>query len=75
MPIFEYQCKECNTIFEKLVPGQTKKNCQCPKCSSMETEKKISRFAGIVGKSSSCSAKSICESTGHSCGGSCPMHH
>lgn len=76
MPIFEYQCKACDTVFEKLVSGQVQKNYQCPKCNSMETEKKLSRFSGIVSaKNSTCAAKSVCESAGHTCGGCCPMHH
>ena len=76
MPIFEYHCVKCDTVFEKLVSGQAQKKYQCPKCNSMDTEKVLSRFSGIVsGKASSCPAKPVCEPAGHKCGSCCPMHH
>ncbi|HBM15967.1 MAG TPA: FmdB family transcriptional regulator [Lentisphaeria bacterium] len=76
MPIFEYHCKKCNNIFEKLVSGQLQGIHQCPKCNSMETEKILSRFSSgmTAGKTSSCPAKAVCEPAGHSCGACCPMH-
>ena len=75
MPIFEYQCKSCGKIFEKLTFNRTKVQ-ECPSCKSGNTEKKLSVFSGIVsGSDKSCPAKSACESTGHTCGSCCPMHH
>ena len=41
MPIFEYECKKCNNIFEKLVLTETPKII-CPICSSETVTKIIS---------------------------------
>ena len=66
MPIYEYQCKNCGSEFEKMVRfSEANKNPECPYCASGETHKKISLFAsqgsGIGGSSFS---------TGSSCGSS-----
>lgn len=75
MPIFEYQCKSCGKNFEKLIFDRAKIQ-ECPSCKSKNTEKKLSVFSGIVsGANKSCPARSACETTGHTCGSSCPMHH
>ncbi|HYE88696.1 MAG TPA: FmdB family zinc ribbon protein [Vicinamibacterales bacterium] len=44
MPIFEYQCKGCNTEFEALVLPTTDAP-SCPACKGTELEKLISRPA------------------------------
>ena len=43
MPIFEYQCKECNHHFEALVFGSDK--AECPKCHSKRLAPQLSVFA------------------------------
>lgn len=42
MPIYEYICKKCNYITEKLekINENTKNN--CPNCKTIQLEKKIS---------------------------------
>ena len=37
MPIFEYKCKDCDLIFEKIVTGSEKehKNTECKKCGRL----------------------------------------
>ena len=42
MPIFEYQCDECNEIFEKLVFKSEEDEIKCPKCESSNIRKKMS---------------------------------
>ena len=42
MPIFEYQCDQCNEIFEKLVFKGDKDEIRCPKCKSTDIRKKMS---------------------------------
>jgi len=65
MPIYEYKCNKCDTIFEELVFGsQTKEEVKCPLCNSSDVSRKTSSFAaGSVGASSHSGA-------GHSCGSS-----
>ncbi len=43
MPIYEYQCEDCDHAFEKLVRSST--NPQCPQCESKNLEKMFSTFA------------------------------
>jgi putative FmdB family regulatory protein len=43
MPLFEYQCRSCDTHFELLVRESTK--LECPKCASQELDKQLSVFA------------------------------
>lgn len=42
MPIFEYQCDQCNEIFEKLVFKSEEDEIRCPKCKSADIRKKMS---------------------------------
>lgn len=49
MPLYEYRCKSCGDEFEELVPLSAKSSPPCPKCSSLQTDKKMSRFGGGSG--------------------------
>ena len=43
MPIFEYQCEQCEKQFEKLVfAGDDEKDSVCPACGSGEVKKMMS---------------------------------
>ena len=60
MPIFEFECLDCHTEFEKLVrrAGATSE-VACPVCDSRNLEEKISAFSAAVrggapSRSSSC---------------------
>ena len=64
MPLFEFKCRECGTMFEKIVPSSTTK-VACKKCSSPKVEKLLSVFA--VGGSSH-SAASVESGPCGSCG-------
>jgi putative FmdB family regulatory protein len=44
MPIFEYQCRDCGTKFEKIVSSATN-HVTCKKCDSGKVEKMLSIFA------------------------------
>ena len=77
MPIYEFECEKCGEEFEQLVMGSGKV-VQCPKCGSMDTNKKMSACAFKSGtsfvstgkKASSGGACSGCTSTSCStCGG------
>ena len=34
MPIYQYQCEKCNTIFEELLNKPSDKKGKCPNCES-----------------------------------------
>ncbi len=57
MPIFEYQCSDCEAKFEKIVLSQST-DVQCPDCSSAHIEKLLSSFAVSTGSTRTSSAQS-----------------
>jgi len=60
MPLFEFECVECEKAFEDLVRNSSDVNSViCPFCGSDMTRKKISTFASrVVGASISSSTSS-----------------
>jgi putative FmdB family regulatory protein len=48
MPLFEFECRECGTEFERLVrkAGETAE-LKCPACGGISLEEKISGFASV----------------------------
>lgn len=42
MPIFEYQCRQCEKEFERLVFAGEDKKVFCPVCKSPDVDKKMS---------------------------------
>lgn len=46
MPLYEYQCRKCGHIFEKLRRiAEADDKLECPKCHSDEVERQFSTFA------------------------------
>lgn len=46
MPIFEYECRECQEIFESLQLSRSREeDTECPRCGSEQTERVVSTFA------------------------------
>jgi putative FmdB family regulatory protein len=43
MPLYEYQCRDCDHQFELLVRESTR--LECPKCTSAQLIKQLSVFA------------------------------
>jgi putative FmdB family regulatory protein len=64
MPIYEYQCEECDCDFEYLVMAGDKP-C-CPNCNSKKVDKKMSA-CGFLSKGSG--GQTLSRSAGSSCGG------
>ncbi len=55
MPLFEYQCLECEKTFEEIVLGDAKP--RCPACESRKLRKLLSVFAvGAEGSRTSAKA-------------------
>ncbi len=44
MPLFEYRCRDCGAMVEKLVLGQEEKT-DCPQCGSANMDKVLSATA------------------------------
>jgi putative FmdB family regulatory protein len=50
MPIYEFYCQDCNTIFNFFSSRiNTEKQPDCPKCGKKELDRQVSRFA-VIGK-------------------------
>jgi putative FmdB family regulatory protein len=63
MPIYEYQCKDCGEVFEKVVSfTEAAKMPVCPECASSNTHKQLSSIAAFGNSSSGGSS-----STSNSC--------
>ncbi|HKW99572.1 MAG TPA: zinc ribbon domain-containing protein [Bryobacteraceae bacterium] len=46
MPLYEYRCRKCGKIFEKLRRMQdADRELECPDCRSEEIERLLSKFA------------------------------
>jgi putative FmdB family regulatory protein len=44
MPIYEYRCRDCGTVFEKIV-SLSAESADCTQCSGSNLEKLFSTFA------------------------------
>lgn len=54
MPIFEYQCDDCGTKFEKLVRRQTEsEDLTCPSCGDHHLTQQLSVFSAHAGTNGS----------------------
>ncbi len=54
MPIFEYSCDDCGTMFEKLVRRSVEADAvRCPSCGKDHLTTRYSTFAAQSGKSKS----------------------
>jgi putative FmdB family regulatory protein len=45
MPLYEYSCRKCATVFEALLLPGRDTTPSCPSCSSADVERLISLFA------------------------------
>lgn len=45
MPLYEFSCKKCGTIFTELRKMGDDKSAKCPECGSDDTGRLISSFA------------------------------
>ncbi|NUQ38068.1 MAG: zinc ribbon domain-containing protein [Caldilineales bacterium] len=58
MPIYEFDCQDCHSGFEKLVRGFSAiGSVTCPQCGGQQVQKRLSTFAShVAGGSFSLSA-------------------
>ena len=74
MPLFEYRCAGCGSVFELLARSAGEKPAACPQCGTKKVEKQFSTFAahqapeaGLPGCASGSCASGNCGS------GACPL--
>ena len=74
MPLYEYKCTNCNTVFEELVTKDQESPLKCPSCGSDNTEKKMSAAGISTGTYKEPACTSSCPSASSGCAsGGCPM--
>lgn len=72
MPLYEYRCKACGEVFEKMVRwSEADRSPVCPNCQSQDTQKKMSQIAAFGSSTNGSSAATGSSSAaGSSCGSS-----
>lgn len=50
MPIYEFECGECGTVFEVLCRDADGSKCRCPDCTSEKCRRLISRVVTRTSK-------------------------
>jgi len=61
MPIYEYRCRKCGEIFEKIQKlNEGEESLTCPYCGGKKPEKVLSGFSSLKGSESA----SACGSSG-----------
>jgi putative FmdB family regulatory protein len=68
MPLYEFQCDNCDNVFEELVSASqatpTAPGVVCPRCGSRGTRRKVSRIASRVAGSTGVSSQGACAPSG-----------
>ena len=72
MPLFEYQCRECDARFEVLVFRRDEK-ATCKKCGSRKVSQLLSTFA-VAGTTDKAPESGPCGSCGAAQRGMCGMN-
>ena len=81
MPIYEFRCAKCQSVFEELVRlGSTGDGLTCPRCGGAEISKQMSAcFSHTASAASSCDYADMCGAAQGGampscCGGNCAGH-
>jgi len=63
MPLYEYECPDCQTCFDVLrAMADADAPIACPKCDSVSPRRKISLFSAIGSEGVIAGAKTACSS-------------
>lgn len=55
MPIYEYRCRKCGEVFERLMKvNERGESLTCPHCGEAKPEKILSSFSSKGSEASSC---------------------
>jgi putative FmdB family regulatory protein len=76
MPIFDYRCKDCETIYEIFHKGkEIIEDIQCPSCGSFLSTKLLCLPSIIsIGKTASRCDAHACGMDASCCGGDCELN-
>ena len=75
MPVYEYQCQQCDKRFELLRPmSQIDAPVACPRCASTDARRAISVFAAVSREAGGGSRMVASSSSGGGCGGCAGGH-
>lgn len=76
MPIFDYRCKECSTLYDVLHKGkEITEDIQCPTCGSFHHTKLMSMPSIITkGTSATHCDTNTCGMDKSCCGGECGLN-
>ncbi len=58
MPIYEYQCQNCDKNFERLVFGGDENSISCPQCDETNVKKKMSATSFMTNSLDKCALAS-----------------
>lgn len=68
MPIYEYRCSQCDTVFEEFVRSVTRlREVVCPECGGVQAERSLSVFSTSGNSSSTGATSSASVSAGSAC--------
>jgi putative FmdB family regulatory protein len=67
MPIFEYNCRNCDHHFETIVRSSRDK-INCPKCASKKLDKQLSVFSAPTSTADVGANGGVCTGTPQTCG-------
>jgi len=75
MPIYDYRCKDCGTLYDVLHKGkEIIEDNRCPSCGSMKYTKLLSLPSIISnGRSAAQCDSNACEMDKSCCGGACGL--
>lgn len=76
MPIYDYRCTDCGTLYDVYHKvREIKEDVVCPSCQSHEHTKLMSvPGVAVSNNSSSNAAPCACDMGGECCGGACSMN-
>jgi putative FmdB family regulatory protein len=73
VPLFEYECAECQSRFEQLVFNSADSNVACRKCGSSQVRQLLSTFAVAASSDKPVNEAGPCGSCGAAERGMCQM--
>jgi putative FmdB family regulatory protein len=60
MPLFEFQCQDCDRVFEVFTQRRDQKvSPKCPECGKTDVERIWSSFSGRAGEGGGCASSSF----------------